>query len=97
VAAVVRGLRRRAGATVSPFVKKKSWGRGNWRPPVGGPEVAAPLDPPRRRPAWRRGRLRRGCRAWTANEPESLRLGTASRQTPAILLHAAKPPTRRRL
>jgi hypothetical protein len=30
---------------VSPFVEKKSWGRGNWRPPVGGPEVAAPLDP----------------------------------------------------
>jgi hypothetical protein len=29
VASVVRGLRRRAGATVSPFVEKKSRGRGN--------------------------------------------------------------------
>jgi hypothetical protein len=24
--------------------RRRSWGRGNWRPPVGGPEVAAPLD-----------------------------------------------------
>jgi hypothetical protein len=25
--------------------RRRSWGRGNWRPPVGEPEVAAPLDP----------------------------------------------------
>jgi hypothetical protein len=45
--------------------RRRSWGRGNWRPPVGGPEVAAPLDGTSP-PACGRGRRTGNARAWTA-------------------------------
>jgi hypothetical protein len=88
-----------------PVRRKKRGGEGE-KEKLEGRELEAarrrirgrrPAGPPRRRLPCRRGRLRRGCRAWTANEPEQLRPGTASRRTPALLLRAATPPTRRRL
>jgi hypothetical protein len=100
-AAVVRGLRRRAGATVSPFMKgkKKVIGRRIRRPLVEEAEAARP----RRRPPVR-GRCEAGAaRARDTNaklepsvvkSPPRNRSQTCWRRRRAALLplHQAEPP-----
>jgi hypothetical protein len=83
-AAVVRGLRRRAGATVSPFVKKKTGREGGEGACTAAPSACAA-----------EGRRRRPSRSRSGREPrraEPLLFGCAPRRhQPAAAPKAGEP------